>query len=174
MSIGVSLGIGTMTAAALGNILADVVGLNLGGLIEEAAHRMGVPDPGLSVEQRAMGVTRAVTVRGCAGLCGGEVGGLGWRGLMGYVGVLGRWWCLSGVRGLLVLILRRLLFSSDPVLTYFLLFALYICHILTQWPKRTPTNSTRAAAGASRWAASWECCPCSSSRTPPRRSTPPR
>lgn len=39
MSIGLSLGIGTMTAAALGNIIADVIGLNLGGMIEEASHR---------------------------------------------------------------------------------------------------------------------------------------
>ena len=66
MSIGLSLGIGTMTAAALGNILADVVGLNLGGAIEEASHRMGIPEPSLTAGQRGMGLTQAVTV-GCLG-----------------------------------------------------------------------------------------------------------
>ena len=99
MSIGVTLGIGTMTAAvrayiyiythifihhtppaftpqpnptkynpnpkqALGNILADVVGLNLGGLIEDFSHRWGIPEPVLSAPQQAMGVTRAVSVGG--------------------------------------------------------------------------------------------------------------
>lgn len=62
MTIGVTLTIGTMTAAALGNVLADVMGLNLGGLIEEAFHRMGIPEPVLSAQQRAMGATRAVAV----------------------------------------------------------------------------------------------------------------
>lgn len=37
LSIGLTLSIGTMTAAALGNVLADVAGLNLGGLIEVCA-----------------------------------------------------------------------------------------------------------------------------------------
>lgn len=64
MSIGVTLGIGTMTAAALGNIFADVIGLNLGGLIEEASHRMGIPEPTLSRGQKNMGVTKAVTYLG--------------------------------------------------------------------------------------------------------------
>jgi GAF domain-containing protein len=64
MSIGVTLAIGTMTAAALGNIFADVIGLNLGGMIEEASHRMGLPEPTLSRAQKEMGVTRLVAYMG--------------------------------------------------------------------------------------------------------------
>ena len=62
MNIGVALGIGTMTAAAFGNVFADVVGLNLGGMIEEVSHRMGVPEPKLSKPQLEMGVTRMAAV----------------------------------------------------------------------------------------------------------------
>ena len=65
MNIGVALGIGTMTAAALGNVFADVVGLNLGGLIEEASHRMGIPEPKLSKPQLEMGITRIAAVGKC-------------------------------------------------------------------------------------------------------------
>jgi len=64
MSIGVTLAIGTMTAAALGNIFADVIGLNLGGMIEEASHRMGLPEPTLSRAQNELGVTRLVAYMG--------------------------------------------------------------------------------------------------------------
>lgn len=40
MSIGVTMGISTMAAAALGNVIADVLGLNLGGLIEEISYKV--------------------------------------------------------------------------------------------------------------------------------------
>lgn len=63
MSIGVTLGISTLTAAALGNVIADVLGLNLGGLIEELSYKLGVPEPKLSRPQMDMGITRAVAVR---------------------------------------------------------------------------------------------------------------
>lgn len=62
MNIGVALGIGTMTAAALGNIVADVIGLNLGGMIEEASYRMGIPEPKLSKQQMDMGLTKVAAV----------------------------------------------------------------------------------------------------------------
>lgn len=67
MSIGVTLGISTLTAAALGNVIADVLGLNLGGLIEELSYKLGVPEPKLSRPQMEMGITRTVAVR-AAGL----------------------------------------------------------------------------------------------------------
>jgi hypothetical protein len=42
MTIGVTMGISTMAAAALGNVIADVLGLNLGGLIEEISYKVRV------------------------------------------------------------------------------------------------------------------------------------
>ncbi|RLN53159.1 hypothetical protein BBJ28_00003442 [Nothophytophthora sp. Chile5] len=46
-----------LCAAALGNTVADVVGLSLGGIIESMARRMGIPDPMLSKAQANMAVT---------------------------------------------------------------------------------------------------------------------
>ncbi|KAL7681490.1 putative transmembrane protein [Plasmopara halstedii] len=46
-----------LCAAALGNTVADVVGLSLGGGIESMARRMGIPDPMLSKAQANMSIT---------------------------------------------------------------------------------------------------------------------
>ncbi|KAG7396369.1 Transmembrane protein 65 [Phytophthora boehmeriae] len=46
-----------LCAAALGNTVADVVGLSLGGVIESMARRLGIPDPMLSKAQANMSVT---------------------------------------------------------------------------------------------------------------------
>lgn len=46
-----------LCAAALGNTVADVVGLSLGGIIESMARRLGIPDPMLSKAQANMSVT---------------------------------------------------------------------------------------------------------------------
>lgn len=46
-----------LCAAALGNTVADVVGLSLGGGIESMARRLGIPDPMLSKAQANMSVT---------------------------------------------------------------------------------------------------------------------
>lgn len=62
MSIGVTLGISTLCAAALGNVIADVLGLNLGGVIEELSYKLGVPEPRLSRPQMEMKITRVVAV----------------------------------------------------------------------------------------------------------------
>jgi len=62
MTIGATLGISTLGAAALGNVIADVLGLNLGGLIEEISYKFGIPEPQISKEQMDMGVTKTVAV----------------------------------------------------------------------------------------------------------------
>ncbi|TYZ59366.1 hypothetical protein PybrP1_005853 [[Pythium] brassicae (nom. inval.)] len=49
--------ISMLCAAALGNTVADVVGLSLGGIIETFARRIGIPDPQLSKAQANMSVT---------------------------------------------------------------------------------------------------------------------
>ncbi|KAF4039336.1 Transmembrane protein 65 [Phytophthora infestans] len=46
-----------LCAAALGNTVADVVGLSLGGGIEGLARRLGIPDPMLSKAQANMSIT---------------------------------------------------------------------------------------------------------------------
>lgn len=46
-----------LCAAALGNTVADVVGLSLGGIIETFARRIGIPDPQLSKAQANMSIT---------------------------------------------------------------------------------------------------------------------
>lgn len=50
-NLGVALGLSTLAAAGLGNLISDVVGLGAGGLIEQVAMRMGLPEPGLSARQ---------------------------------------------------------------------------------------------------------------------------
>ncbi|KAJ0397251.1 hypothetical protein P43SY_008579 [Pythium insidiosum] len=49
--------ISMLCAAALGNTVADVVGLSLGGIIESFVRRIGIPDPCLSKAQARMAVT---------------------------------------------------------------------------------------------------------------------
>eukprot|EP00298_Acanthocystis_sp_HF-20_P028456 c7197_g1_i1.p1 GENE.c7197_g1_i1~~c7197_g1_i1.p1 ORF type:complete len:242 (+),score=59.34 c7197_g1_i1:228-953(+) len=49
--LGVAFGISTLAAAAMGNIVSDVCGLWLGGTIEAVSHRLGLPDPRLSLPQ---------------------------------------------------------------------------------------------------------------------------
>ncbi|KAE9047767.1 hypothetical protein PR003_g1476 [Phytophthora rubi] len=46
-----------LCAAALGNTVADVVGLSLGGVVESVARRLGIPDPMLSKAQANMSIT---------------------------------------------------------------------------------------------------------------------
>jgi len=51
--LGSLLGISTLAAAALGNMVGDVSGIWLGGSIEAAARRLGLPDPNMSAAERA-------------------------------------------------------------------------------------------------------------------------
>jgi len=49
--IGRVLGISTLAAAGLGNMISDVAGLGLGGYIEASAKRLGLKDPKLTLQQ---------------------------------------------------------------------------------------------------------------------------
>lgn len=51
LTLGVSLGISSMAAAALGNTISDVAGLGLGNVVEDLCARLGLPNPNLTPEQ---------------------------------------------------------------------------------------------------------------------------
>lgn len=48
----VTFGYTTMVAAALGNTLSDIFGIGLGGLVETAAEKLGLPKPEASAQQQ--------------------------------------------------------------------------------------------------------------------------
>jgi len=52
LTLGVTLGLSTLAAAACGQICSDVAGVTFGGAIESAALRLGLPSPGFTEEQR--------------------------------------------------------------------------------------------------------------------------
>ncbi|KAM5157274.1 transmembrane protein 65 [Mantella aurantiaca] len=56
--IGALLGISTMAAAALGNLVSDLAGLGLAGYVEAISSRLGLPIPDLSPKQADMWQTR--------------------------------------------------------------------------------------------------------------------
>uniref|UniRef100_A0A8V0Y886 Transmembrane protein 65 n=1 Tax=Gallus gallus TaxID=9031 RepID=A0A8V0Y886_CHICK len=58
LSIGVVLGISTMAAAALGNLVSDLAGLGLAGYVEALASRLGLSIPDLTPKQADMWQTR--------------------------------------------------------------------------------------------------------------------
>ncbi|XP_049607826.1 transmembrane protein 65 [Syngnathus scovelli] len=58
LSIGVTLGISTMAAAALGNLVSDLAGLGLAGYVEALASRLGMRVPDLTPKQADMWQTR--------------------------------------------------------------------------------------------------------------------
>lgn len=58
LSIGVTLGISTMAAAALGNLVSDLAGLGLAGYVEALASRLGLQVPDLTPKQADMWQTR--------------------------------------------------------------------------------------------------------------------
>ena len=57
--IGVTLGISTMAAAALGNTISDLFGIATGGYIEHFCVKLGVSPPALTLEQLDLNVVRA-------------------------------------------------------------------------------------------------------------------
>lgn len=68
-TIGVSLGISTLAAAALGNAFSNSLGMGLHGTIERFATRIGLPDPRLTVSQRRARVVKNVKMAsGVAGV----------------------------------------------------------------------------------------------------------
>uniref|UniRef100_A0A803JH63 Transmembrane protein 65 n=3 Tax=Xenopus tropicalis TaxID=8364 RepID=A0A803JH63_XENTR len=58
LSIGVILGISTMAAAALGNLVSDLAGLGLAGYVEALSSRLGLAIPDLTPKQADMWQTR--------------------------------------------------------------------------------------------------------------------
>lgn len=58
LSIGVTLGISTMAAAALGNLISDLAGLGLAGYVETLVSKLGVQVPDLTPKQADMWQTR--------------------------------------------------------------------------------------------------------------------
>ena len=66
-SLGVVLGISTMCAAALGNIISDVAGILLGTAIEDfCVNHLKLPSPDLSSAQRQLRSVRFASQWGCA------------------------------------------------------------------------------------------------------------
>ncbi|KAG5183193.1 hypothetical protein JKP88DRAFT_317526 [Tribonema minus] len=66
LTLGVTLGISTMAAAALGNLVSDLAGVGLGGVVEGWAAKIGLPDPGLSRAQMNLRSVRTAGHIGCA------------------------------------------------------------------------------------------------------------
>ena len=65
-SLGVTLGISTMCAAALGNIISDVAGIGLGTVIEDfCVNRLRLPSPDLTNTQRQLRSVRFASQWGC-------------------------------------------------------------------------------------------------------------
>uniref|UniRef100_UPI0037E8DB2F transmembrane protein 65 n=1 Tax=Semicossyphus pulcher TaxID=241346 RepID=UPI0037E8DB2F len=66
LSIGVTLGISTMAAAALGNLVSDLAGLGLAGYVESLASKLGMQVPDLTPKQVDMWQTRVSSHMGKA------------------------------------------------------------------------------------------------------------
>lgn len=66
LSIGVTLGISTMAAAALGNLVSDLAGLGLAGYVEALVARFGMQIPDLTPKQVDMWQTRVSSHMGKA------------------------------------------------------------------------------------------------------------
>ncbi|XP_016118278.1 transmembrane protein 65-like [Sinocyclocheilus grahami] len=66
LSIGLTLGISTMAAAALGNLVSDLAGLGLAGYVEALAVRFGMQIPDLTPKQVDMWQTRVTSHMGKA------------------------------------------------------------------------------------------------------------
>ena len=64
-SLGVVLGISTMCAAAIGNIVSDVAGIMLGTVIEDMATQLNLPTPNLNAAQRQLRSVRFANQFGC-------------------------------------------------------------------------------------------------------------
>ncbi|KAM8840421.1 transmembrane protein 65 [Spinachia spinachia] len=66
LSIGVTLGISTMAAAAFGNLVSDLAGLGLAGYVEALASKLGMQGPDLTPRQVDMWQTRVSSHMGKA------------------------------------------------------------------------------------------------------------
>lgn len=65
-SLGVTLGISTLCAAAIGNIISDLAGVGLGTVIEDFCSKLNIPQPNLSQAQRQLRSVRFANQFGCA------------------------------------------------------------------------------------------------------------
>ena len=64
ITFGVLFGISTMAAAALGNIVSDLLGIGLGNIVETWANRLGLPAPNITRIQERLPLTRRVFYSG--------------------------------------------------------------------------------------------------------------
>lgn len=60
LTLGVTFGLSTLSAAACGQICSDVAGVSFGGAIESLAAKCGLPDPKLSSSQHALASVQRV------------------------------------------------------------------------------------------------------------------
>lgn len=67
-TVGVYLGLPTLAAAAMGQVLSDTCGVACGGTIEALCLKLGLPLPGLTDAQLRLGITKRVSILG--GICG--------------------------------------------------------------------------------------------------------
>jgi hypothetical protein len=71
-TLGVYLGLSTLSAAAMGQACSDVAGILFGDTVERAATKLGLPSAGLTLDQRRLAVSKRVALAGsCLGvMCG--------------------------------------------------------------------------------------------------------
>eukprot|EP00009_Paramoeba_aestuarina_P000176 CAMPEP_0201510012 /NCGR_PEP_ID=MMETSP0161_2-20130828/2885_1 /ASSEMBLY_ACC=CAM_ASM_000251 /TAXON_ID=180227 /ORGANISM="Neoparamoeba aestuarina, Strain SoJaBio B1-5/56/2" /LENGTH=375 /DNA_ID=CAMNT_0047905125 /DNA_START=72 /DNA_END=1196 /DNA_ORIENTATION=- len=81
MTLGMSLGISTMAAAGLGNLISDVCGVGFGGAIESVSQKIGLPSADLSAGQRELPRVRLLSA-------GGQVMGIAVGCLIGMIPLL--------------------------------------------------------------------------------------
>jgi len=76
LTLGVHLGLSTLSAAACGQICSDVAGISFGGVIDAAAMKLGLPSPGFNDEQRATAIVRRTGLAGSivGVICGCSLG----------------------------------------------------------------------------------------------------
>ena len=53
-SLGVTFGLSTLTAAAVGGLISNVSGVFFGGTLESLARKLGLPSSNMTIEQRAL------------------------------------------------------------------------------------------------------------------------
>jgi hypothetical protein len=58
--LGATLCISTMATAALGNTVSDIAGIGLSNSIEAGAEKLGIPSPGLTLQQLDLPISRVV------------------------------------------------------------------------------------------------------------------
>ena len=72
MSLGVTFGLSTLTAAGFGQCVSDVAGFTCGGIVDAAVSKMNLPHHNLSQAQLDLQVTRTChTLGGCVGVVTG-------------------------------------------------------------------------------------------------------